>query len=141
MIKVIALDESLKPAVGSAGAAGFDLRLSTDVVIKSNGGVVKVGTGLKFEIPEGFVGLVVPRSGIPDGLELVNTIGVIDSDYQGEIFLKIKNTGRETFLGYKGDRYFQLVIVSAPQHKLMYVTSFGKITERGEKGFNSSGLL
>ena len=139
MLKVICADEKLRPELGTAGSAGFDLRLASDVHINI-GRSQKVGTGVKVEIPKGYVGIVAPRSSTGGkGLVLTNTIGWIDSDYQGEIFLSIKNVGTEAFLGYKYDKLFQLVIVPILTPKLVFVKEFDTITDRGERGFGSTG--
>jgi dUTP pyrophosphatase len=136
-IKMIVNDEMLRPVVGTVGSAGYDLKLALDVVIKP-GGMQKVGTGVRIEIPEGYVGLVVPRSSCT-GVILENIVGVIDSDYQGEISMKLLNTSRRTYLGYKGDRVMQLVIVPCFMAKPIYVKEFDKKTDRGEKGYGSTG--
>lgn len=136
MIKMIVENEELKPTVGTAGSAGYDLKISHDIILTS-GNVMKVGTGVKVQIPEGYVGLIIPRSSCT-GIELQNVIGVIDSDYQGELFLKLKNNTRTTYLGYKGDQLMQLVIVANLNESISYVKDFEVKTERGEKGFGST---
>jgi len=139
MLKIICPDEQLRPTTGTEFSAGYDLRLALDVRI-SPGSTQMVGTGVKMEIPEGYVGIVTPRSSTgKKGLALANTVGVIDSDYQGEIYLNILNTGKTTFLGWKYDRLFQLVIVPIFNKKTVYVDSFNTITKRGEGGFGSTG--
>lgn len=138
MLKVICESEDLKPKVGTSGSAGLDLSVSQDFVL-APGTTINVGTGLKVQIPEGNVGLVFPRSSTgKKGLELTNTVGVIDSDYQGEIRLIIKNTSRETFMGYRGDKLFQLVVVPFLPPKPIFVTEFDKETKRGSNGFGST---
>jgi dUTP pyrophosphatase len=139
MLKMIVSDESLKPEIGTEGSAGYDLKIANDVHIYV-GKSILVGTGVKVEIPKGYVGLIVPRSSTgKKGLSLTNTVGVIDSDYQGEIKLNILNKGMETFLGYRGDRLFQLVIVPCLVEKIVYVKEFKLTTERAEGGFGSTG--
>lgn len=131
--------EELKPKVGTEGSAGFDLRIKQDIQLKPYQ-TIKVGTGVKVEIPTGCMGLVVPRSSTGrKGIELTNTVGVIDSDYQGEIFFEIRNVSNTTFLGYRGDRLMQLVLVPCLMDKIVYVNEFSSATERGEDGFGSTG--
>jgi len=138
MLKVICNDSKLVPSLGTEGSGGYDLRLTNDVCIPRNERV-KVGTGVKMQIPQGFVGMVIPRSSTgKKGLRLANTIGLIDSDYQGEIFLVIENIGTDTFLGYKYDTLFQIVIVPFLMSEILTVDSFESITTRGEGGFGST---
>ncbi len=139
MLKMIVSSEDLKPLVGTPGSAGYDLRIALDVRIPV-GQSVLVGTGVKVEIPEGYTGFVTPRSSTgKKGLSLTNTVAIIDSDYQGEILLDILNSGRQTFLGYRGDRLFQLVIVPTFTDKILYVDTFETKTKRSEGGFGSTG--
>jgi len=139
MLKMIVSAPELKPTIGTEGSAGYDLRISSDVRVGC-GTSVLVGTGVKVEIPKGFAGFIVPRSSTgKKGLRLTNTVGVIDSDYQGEIFLPIYNGGVETFLGYRGDRLFQLVVVPVAVDKVIYVNKFNTVTDRAEGGFGSTG--
>ena len=138
MLKVICSDQGLRPTKGTEGSAGYDLKLAQDINI-SVGCSMLVGTGVKMGIPKGFMGLVVPRSSTgKKGLSLANTVGVIDSDYQGEILLNIVNNGRESYLGYKYDTLFQIVIVPVPETKLVYVDNFTTTTNRGDGGFGST---
>lgn len=141
MLKIICPDKELEPTVGVAGSGGYDLKLSMDISIPT-GKEVLVGTGVRVQIPEGHVGLVVPRSSTgKKALELTNTCGVIDHGYQGEIMLSIRNVGRERFLGYKYDRLFQMLIVPVHTPKVLFVTEFDEPTTRGEGGFGSSDTI
>ena len=138
MLKIICPDENLRPTFGTEGSAGLDLKLVQDIQIPV-GLAVKVGTGVKVEIPKGHMGLVVPRSSTgKKGLELINTVGVIDSDYQGEIILNIRNVSRETYLGYKYDALFQLIIVPIMTDTIVFVEKFNTTTDRGDGGFGST---
>jgi dUTP pyrophosphatase len=136
MIKVICKDEKLLPQIATDGSAGYDLKFATDVQIFP-GKVEKVGTGVRFEIPKGYVGLIVPRSSNGE-IAIINETGVIDSDYQGEIFLKLKSKTSGTKLLYKYDSLFQMVIVPCLNDKLVVVDSFDVVTDRGEGGFGST---
>lgn len=134
---MIVESEDLKPVVGTAGSAGYDLRVSGNFPIM-RGQTIKVGTGLKVEIPKGYVGLVTPRSSTSEYV-LANTVGVIDSDYQGEIFLKIRNVSNGDRFITRGDRLFQLVIVPVFMEKPIFVKEFTETTKRGSGGDGSTG--
>lgn len=137
IIKMKASSEQQKVVVGTEGSAGYDLKIKLDVVIKPRE-VLLVSTGISVDIPKGYFGLVVPRSSTgKKGLILKNTVGIIDSDYTGEILCNIENVGSETFLGYAGDRLFQLIIVPCATPKVVYVDEL-KTTERGSAGFGST---
>ena len=102
---------------------------------------VQIDTGVIAEIPEGYVGLLIPRSSLgAKGLRLVNTIGVIDSDYRGEIMAIVENTSDVPFTIDRGERFVQLVVVPCPYMKVEEV-ELGNLseTERGDGGFGSTG--
>ena len=102
-----------------------------------------IATGLKLAIPDGFAGFVLPRSGMAarHGLSLVNTPGLIDSQYRGEIVLIAINLDSKTDIEIKrGDRLAQLVILPVPKLRLTEVDEFAD-TERSNKGFGSSGAV
>lgn len=113
-IAVHQLDTGLPlPIVAHAGDAGVDLYSRQDVDIDPAGGRVFVSTGIAIAIPDGYVGLVVPRSGlaIKHGVTLVNTPGVIDSGYRGELRVVMINTDPTIPYSVKrGDRVAQLLI-------------------------------
>ena len=113
-IAVRQLDPDLPlPATAHTGDAGVDLYARQDVVIAPAGGRVLIPTGIAIAIPDGYVGLVVPRSGlaIKHGVTLVNTPGVIDSGYRGELQVVMINTDPTISYSVKrGDRIAQLVI-------------------------------
>lgn len=147
-IRIELLHERAKPHVGSAEAAGIDLRAAMEtaagfVLLDTDESLV-VGTGVKVDIPKGWVGLVLPRSGLGFKYEVVlaNTCGVIDSDYNGEIKIKLVNRGSEQMDIGDFDRVCQMVIVPHYQvyDNIEYVESLDKDTERGESGFGSSGV-
>ncbi len=135
------LDSSIpKPAYAKAGDAGLDLRSRIDVVI-APGKRQLVPTGIAIAIPEGFAGFVQPRSGLAlkKGLTIVNTPGLIDSGYRGELGVIALNTDTdEPIVIAKGDRIAQLVIQEVPVVDLIVVDELDK-TFRGETGFGSSG--
>jgi dUTP pyrophosphatase len=141
MPKIICEDKDLRPTLGTEGSAGYDLKLSMDISI-GVGRSTLVGTGVRIELPKDIAGFIVPRSSTgKKGLSLTNTVGLIDSDYQGEILLNIYNQGNETFLGYKYDTLFQLVLVPVVTPTLIYVKEFEETTKRGEGGFGSTDIL
>lgn len=133
--------EAVMPALGSKFAAGADLYSAEkgDVVIAS-GETKFIGTGIAVEIPEGYVGLVYARSGLAckRGLAPANKVGVIDSDYRGEIKVALFNHGKEPQTLEKGERIAQMVIT--PYLSVSYEEADElSDTERGEGGFGSTG--
>jgi dUTP pyrophosphatase len=101
-----------------------------------------VGTGIAVEIPEGYVGLVTVRSSMGrEGVSLANSVGIVDSDYRGELILNLYNHSYVHADGFgvsAGERIGQLVVVPAPTFDLTEVDSLST-TERGEGGFGSTG--
>lgn len=128
------------PSYARAGDAGADLRTTTDVVIAPGERVV-VGTGIAMAIPDGFVGMVHPRSGLAanHGLSIVNSPGVIDSGYRGEIKVALINHDlHESITLNRGDRIAQIVIQEVSQVTFVTVDSLSE-TERGAGGYGSTG--
>lgn len=107
---------------------------------KSNN-VAIVHTELHVAIPEGYMGIIVPRSGVAlkHGVQVVNTPGIIDSGYRGEIMIGLVNHGNELYHVNKGDRVAQLIIVPFRTPSFIGVDTLGK-TERGVGGFGSTGI-
>ena len=134
--------EAEAPERAHSGDAGFDLR-SVERVDLAPGSRALVRTGISVAIPEGFAGLVLPRSGLAvrHGISLVNTPGLIDSGYRGEILVPLINHDREeTFLVEEGARIAQLVLVRAAGALFTEVQFLESATDgRGEAGFGSSG--
>jgi dUTP pyrophosphatase len=130
------------PERAHPGDAGYDLR-SVERVDLAPGARAQVRTGISVAIPEGYAGLVLPRSGlaIRHGISLVNTPGLIDSGYRGEIQVPLINHDREeTFLIEEGTRIAQLVLVRAAAAFFAEVQFLEPATDgRGESGFGSSG--
>ncbi|MBE5742776.1 MAG: dUTP diphosphatase [Clostridiales bacterium] len=134
-------DSAIIPTYGSSGSAGGDLYacLEEEVTVAPNQTVL-IGTGLAVQIPDGYVGLVYARSGLAtkSGLAPANKVGVIDSDYRGEIKVALHNHSLEMRTVKSGDRIAQMVI--APYLKVEYEqVSQLTDTERGEGGFGSTG--
>lgn len=143
IVKVKKLDaRAMLPTYGSSQAAGADVYalLQSDSLEIGAGETVLIGTGLSLEIPEGYVGLVYARSGLATkkGLAPANKVGVIDSDYRGELKVALYNQSGRAQTIAAGERIAQLVI--AP-----YLTaSFEEAAElsdtaRGAGGFGSTG--
>jgi dUTP pyrophosphatase len=130
------------PERAHEGDAGYDLRSAEGAELRP-GARVLVGTGISVAIPEGYAGLVLPRSGLAvrHGISLVNTPGLIDSGYRGEIRVPLINHDREdTFLVERGARIAQLVLVRAAGALFSEVEFLEAATDgRGEGGFGSSG--
>lgn len=134
-------NENVKPVVGSDEAAGLDLRADTQDVLIEEGKEYTFCTGVALEIPKGWVGLVMPRSGLgaKRGMQLKNTTGVIDSDYRG--YIKLVCTFKDTFWLESYERIAQLVIVPHYQvNDIVYVEELSE-SGRGATGFGSSGKV
>jgi dUTP pyrophosphatase len=131
--------EAVIPSYAKSGDAGMDLVATS---IKFDGTQITYGTGLAIEIPEGFVGLVFPRSSIrKTDLSLSNSVGVIDSGYRGEIQATFnqKSLSKDGQILYGvGDRICQLMIIPHPHVDFIEVQELNN-TERGEGGFGSTG--
>jgi len=136
------LPEARVPERAHAGDAGYDLRSVEGAELRPGGRAV-VGTGVSLAIPEGYAGLVLPRSGLAvrHGVSLVNTPGLIDSGYRGEIRVPLINHDREeAFSVEPGMRIAQLVLVRAAGATFEPVEFLEAGTDgRGEGGFGSSG--
>ena len=127
------------PVYSSLSAGGADLHNdSGELIIKPNQ-TVFAGTGIAMQIPEGYVGLVFARSGLAckQGLAPANKVGVIDSDYRGEIKVALHNHSEQTQVVAQGERIAQIVIV--PYLRCEFCESELDKTERGEGGFGSTG--
>lgn len=127
------------PARAYAGDAGLDLSACERVEL-GPGERALVPTGLAVAIPEGFAGFVQPRSGLAakHGISIVNTPGLVDAGYRGELLVNLLNTDRhESFVVEAGMRIAQLVIVPVPEIALVEVDELPG-SERGVRGFGSS---
>jgi dUTP pyrophosphatase len=140
------------PDYQSAGAAAIDLVCTQDVMICTNE-VRTIRTGLAIHIDSckhatsfyDYVGLILPRSGLgTEGLVLANTVGLIDSDYQGELIVQAWNRNRPGHSSYSislkaGDRFAQLMFVPVIKPQFKVVDEFSTITTRAGGGFGSTG--
>lgn len=124
------------PHYATDGAACFDL---TATEFASSGFTITYKTGLAFEIPQGYVGLLYPRSSVAKSRQiLANSVGVIDSDYRGEVMFKFHLLGDSRDIYAVGDRVGQMMIMPIPSVTIIESTNLNN-TERGEGGFGSTG--
>ena len=129
---------SVIPSYAKSGDAGMDLTATSKFFDEY--GNICYGVGLAFEIPEGYVGLLFPRSSIyKQDLFLTNSVGVIDSGYRGEITFKFKPVHFDIKHHYQvGDRIGQLIIIPYPDIEFVEADELSD-SERGEGGYGSSG--
>ena len=128
------------PSQAYAGDAGLDLAACERVEL-GPGARALVPTGLAVAIPEGYAGYVQPRSGLAakHGISIVNTPGLVDSGYRGELLVNLVNhDDADTFVVEPGMRIAQLVILPVPSVELVEVDELPQ-SERGAGGFGSSG--
>jgi dUTP pyrophosphatase len=137
--------EAVLPSYATDGSNGLDLT-ATGVIHRDN--TIEVHTGISVEIPEGYVGLLFPRSSVAKkNLMLANSVGVIDSDYRGELILQFKIIPEDSKAGlfkyakaYKtGERVGQLVLMEVPKVEVVEAEEL-EDTERGVGGFGSTGV-
>ena len=130
------------PTYASEGSAGLDLRACIDDPVIINPGKTElIPTGISIFIQDpGYAGLILPRSGLghKHGIVLGNLVGLIDSDYQGELFISTWNRGKTSFTINSLDRIAQLVIVPVSQARFNLVSDYSK-SDRGDGGFGSTG--
>lgn len=130
------------PSFATAGSAALDLRACIDApVVIPAGGRALVPTGIAIALPSAeYVALLFARSGlaIKKGVALANGVGVIDSDYRGEIGVGLLNSGKEDYTVLPGDRIAQLMVVPVVQPELLFADELPE-TERGAGGFGSTG--
>ena len=135
------IDDATIPIYAKPGDAGADLVAAESVILEAGGGRALISTGVAIAIPEGFAGFVQPRSGLAlkHGITCLNTPGLIDSGYRGELKVLLINTDpKETFEVNKGERIAQLVIQKVEECNFQEVEELPD-SERGETGFGSSG--
>jgi len=128
------------PVFAHPGDAGGDLVASEPVVLEP-GERATVGTGLSIAMPNGYVGFVVPRSGLAakHGITIVNAPGTVDAGYRGELRVTLLNTDpRESYAIAAGDRIAQLIVMAVPRVRFVEVERLPG-SERGENGFGSTG--
>ncbi|MGH9046490.1 MAG: dUTP diphosphatase [Acidimicrobiales bacterium] len=129
------------PTYARSGDAGADLCARHDVVVRAAGGRALVPTGVAVAIPPGYAGLVLPRSGLAlrHGVTCLNTPGLIDSGYRGELTVLLVNTDPdEDYQVRRGDRIAQLVVQPATEVVFMESGELS-VSERGDGGFGHTG--
>jgi dUTP pyrophosphatase len=130
------------PQYATSGSAGVDLRACIDSAIELKPGDTQlIPSGIAIHLSDpGYAAIVLPRSGLghKHGIVLGNLVGLIDSDYQGQIFVSVWNRGQTTFTIQPGERIAQLVVVPVVQVEFDVVNEF-TASERGAGGFGSSG--
>jgi dUTP pyrophosphatase len=139
------LDERLKnlpPSYATPGSAGLDLRACiehTQTIHPGETTMIPTGMSIYLKDP-GFAAMILPRSGLghKHGIVLGNLVGLIDSDYQGQLLVSCWNRGKESFILNPMERIAQLVIVPVIQAHFSVVENFAA-SERGEGGFGSTG--
>lgn len=143
LIRTIEGQADFIPSYATTGSAGMDLRacIEESIIIEA-GKIAKIPTGIAVQIPDRYAGgFVFPRSGLSSkyGISLINCVGVIDSDYIGEIICPIVNHSDKEFTINPGDRIAQLVFMPVCNATLIQVDEL-QDTERGSGGFGSTGL-
>lgn len=131
------------PSHATGGSAGMDLRACIDdALLLQPGGVELIPTGIAMYIADpGLAGMILPRSGLghKHGIVLGNLVGLIDSDYQGQLFVSCWNRSGHEYTIQPGERIAQLVIVPVVQADFEVVESF-EISDRAQGGFGSTGI-
>ncbi len=144
ILRIKKLNENAEiPKRATNGSAGYDLCacIEEDVVIKK-GKIVKIPTGISAEINTNEAALMIyARSGLAskNGITLVNCVGVVDSDYRGEIVVPLINLGNDDYIIEKGARIAQLVVTPVILPEIEEVSELGD-TDRGSGGFGSTGI-
>ena len=136
---LIIAQDGFEPIYARPGDAGCDLRSTHQLVIAA-GMRMLVHTGVKLAMPDGYVGLVHPRSGLAakHGITVLNAPGTVDAGYRGEIMVTLLNTSAEDFQIETGDRIAQLLFQKVERARFIAVSELPE-SSRGESGFGSSG--
>jgi dUTP pyrophosphatase len=136
-------DDIPLPSYSTPGSAGMDLRACLDKSLTlAPGDTSLIPTGIAIFVADpGYAAMILPRSGLghKHGIVLGNLVGLIDSDYQGELMISAWNRSTSAFTIEPGDRIAQLVVVPVQQIEFSVVSEFSS-TDRGTGGFGSSGL-
>ena len=142
-IKIKKLSQNaIIPILGTANSAGYDLFacINNDVCINQNE-IILIPTGIAIEIPENYFGMVCSRSGlaIKHGIHIMNSPGIIDSDYRGEIKCILHNSSNNAFTVQNGARIAQLILIKYDNIKFVETETLSD-TSRGYNGFGSTGI-
>lgn len=138
-IKLLRKD-SIAPSRAHCTDAGLDIYYTGKSITIKPGAKFKVPTGFAMSISEGYMAQIFPRSGIGSKQEFVlaNLVGIIDSDYRGEVYITMKNNGSEDFTLSNGDRYAQMIISKCELWQPEIVDELSE-TKRGAKGLGGTG--
>ena len=139
-IKIKLLNENaILPEKQHDSDAGYDLFSIEEVILKPNA-IHKVKTGIAIQIPTNYGGLVLPRSGLSSkyGISLINTPGLIDSGYRGELLIPLINHSVNEYVIKKHDRIAQLILIESPKVKIEVANDLDD-SDRDSKGFGSTG--
>jgi len=136
---LLVCEDEFAPVYAKAGDAGADLRSVEKITLEPQSRAL-VKTGIKIALPDGYVGLVHPRSGLAlkHGVTVLNSPGTIDAGYRGEIMVTLFNSSNESFEIAAGDRIAQLLIQEVAKAHFIRVESLPD-SDRSETGFGSSG--
>lgn len=140
-IKIRKVDPAARaPKYQTDGAGGMDICALESGMLRP-GERTAVRTGLEVAVPEGYAMLLTPRSGLAlrDGVSLINSPGLVDSDYRGEVCALLENRGEHPIHWRAGDRICQAVVVPVVRVEIVMVDDLGE-TERGRGGFGSTGM-
>lgn len=141
---VLADNPEYHPAYATPGAAALDLRACLEeAVVLHPGATLLVDAGFSIHLKDpGLCGVIMPRSGLgKKGVVLANTVGLIDSDYQGNIQVVLWNRSTVSHLIMPYERVAQLALMPVVRPRLKLVDAFGEVTERGAGGFGSTGKM
>lgn len=142
-LKIMKCREEAKiPTYGTEYSAGADIYSANDIpILIGSHETMKIPTGIKTEIPEGYCAQVYPRSGLAtnENLRLANCVAIIDSDYRGEWFIPLHNDSNDVRIIEPQTRIAQMIITEVPKINFVEVETLSE-TERGEGGFSSTGL-
>lgn len=132
-------EDAILPRYATEGAAGMDLCAAVDADLPPMGHAL-VPTGIALAVPVGYGAFLFARSGlaIKHGVNLRNGVGVVDSDYRGEVMVGLMNLSDKPYHVTKGERICQLVLIATPQAEIEVVEALSE-TLRGEGGFGSTG--
>jgi dUTP pyrophosphatase len=136
---LLVAEEGLEPTYAQPGDAGADLRAAEDAVVPAMGRLT-IKTGVSIALPDGYVGLVHPRSGLSakHGITVLNAPGTVDAGYRGEIAVTLYNSSQDDFSVTRGDRIAQLVIQAIEIADFIRVETLPG-SHRGTAGFGSTG--
>lgn len=143
IVKIINKSLNDLPTYSTIGSAGMDLRahITEGSMTLQHMEYQMIPTGLYIELPEGTFGMITPRSGLAakNGITIVNSPGIIDETYRGEIKIILCNMGRQPFRIYNGDRIAQMILMKYENIEFEIVEELSQ-TERGEGGFGSTNI-